>query len=575
MNVLKYKLLLLILLMPLTGLYCQMTNPRAWAEWEVTDGVVIHQPNFYLKEEPSPVELLIAEEWDSLYVDLIRGLFEEGVKIYYILDTNNRPEYHSGIIDTMNLKYGIDIHHPDFHTVIGCKDQFARLTKWTRDHGPMNVFKNQTDSLYFFLFSDDAKGAGAVMRDYLGMPDTVFYQGGAGNIGSDGGNYIVDGHGMGIVNMGNGAVLPELKSYFGLDTVYALANYLEHADYYLKMVDEETLIISSHHPDDYIYGSEPYTYSQDSAVLSGLVAFFQEQVVSQYGRPMKVFSIPNPTSVCDDSLHLWWYTHYASYTNSLIVNRSVFVPQFNIPGHDSTALAIYRQAMPGYRIVPVFTRRGATAGGGVHCLTNSVVASDPVLIRHYCLNDTVDIAAGYDITARIMAAAGISEAFVHWSSDPQGPFQSVLMQNDSGEAFSGLIPYQTGMTDVYYYIAAVSEKGRSGIKPMVAPDHTFHFTIRGGAPGWISQAEKAPGRILIYPNPSSGIFNADLSHSGLDIRSDLTICLYDIMGKRHFYQKTGGKNEMVLFFGEMGKGTYFLVIRDIKGRFVLEEILIL
>lgn len=556
------------------GIYSQMTHPRAWAEWEETDGVIIHQPNFYLQEQPTPVELLIAEEWDSLYVDLIRGLFDEGVKIYYILDTNDRPEYHSDIIDTMYLKYDIDIHHPGFHTVIGCKDNYTKLTKWTRDHGPMNVFKNETDSLYFYLFSDDAKGAGAVMRDYLGTPDTVFYQGGAGNIGSDGGNYIVDGHAMGIVNMGNGAVLPALKSYFGLDTVYALANYLEHADYYLKMVGEETLIISSHHPDDYIYGSEPYTYSQDSAILSGLVAFFQEQVVSQYGRPMKVFSVPNPPSVCDDSLQLWWYTHYASYINSLIVNRSVFVPQFDTPGHDSTALAIYRQVMPGYRIVPVFSRRGATAGGGVHCLTNSVAASDPVLIRHYCLNDTVDVAAGYDIIATIMAAAGISEAFVNWSSDPLGPFQSVLMEKDSGDAYSGLIPYQTGMTEVYYYITAVSEKGRSGIKPMVAPDHTFHFTIRGGAPGWISQAEQAGSIVRIYPNPARNLVRIDLSEARLDFSSAMDLRIYDLLGNRIMAGITGGEKEFSVSLEHLAAGQYFVVVQDLKGRFVSEKLLI-
>lgn len=139
----------------ISPVFSQITAPRAWAEWEETDGIIIHQPNFYLQQDPSPVELMIAEEWDSLYLDLIRGLFAEGVKIYYILDTNDRPEYHSGILDTMNLKYGIDIQHPDFHIVIGCKANYSDLTKWTRDHGPMNVYKNRADSLYFYLFKDD------------------------------------------------------------------------------------------------------------------------------------------------------------------------------------------------------------------------------------------------------------------------------------------------------------------------------------------------------------------------------------------------------------------------------------
>jgi hypothetical protein len=108
------RLIVLSFLFNATLCFSQVNAPRAWAEWEGTDGIIIHQPNFYLQENPSPVELLIAEEWDSLYVDLIRGLKDEGVKIYYILDTNDRPEYHSGILDTMHLKYGIDINDPDF-----------------------------------------------------------------------------------------------------------------------------------------------------------------------------------------------------------------------------------------------------------------------------------------------------------------------------------------------------------------------------------------------------------------------------------------------------------------------------
>ena len=64
---------------PISALISQITNPRPWAEWEETDGVIIHQPNFYLEDNPSPIDLQIAEEWDSLYIDLIKGLFEEGI----------------------------------------------------------------------------------------------------------------------------------------------------------------------------------------------------------------------------------------------------------------------------------------------------------------------------------------------------------------------------------------------------------------------------------------------------------------------------------------------------------------
>jgi len=553
----------------------QITNPRPWAEWEETDGIIIHQPNFYLQENPSPVEWLIAEEWDSLYVDLVRGLIEEGVDIYYIIDTNDRPEYHSGILDTMNVKYGIDINDPGFHVVIGCKANYSSLTKWTRDHGPMNVYKNGVDTLYFYLFRDDYKGAGGVIRDYQGIPDTIFFNASSGNISSDGGNYIVDGDSMGIINGGLGAVLPDLKEYFGLDTVYSMPDYLDHADYYMKMLNEETLVISSQIRENYIYGSEPYTYEQDSSILAGMMAFFQEQVLSRYGRPMKVYQVPNPPSVRDDSLQLWWYTHYASYTNSLIVNRSLFVPQFSIPSSDSIALEIYREAMPGYKIIPVFSRRGATGGGGVHCLTNSVAAAEPVLISHACLSDTVDLAPGYEIVARIRTRSGVNHANVMWSANSEGPFQPVEMQNTSGDLYSGTITRPDGASEIYYYIFAGSNSGRTGIKPMVAPDYTYHFSIKGGAPGWIPATKKAEGIVKVYPNPATHLIKIDLSNAPSLIEHALRIDLYDYPGRNVLSQLARpGDSPIELNVSYLTPGNYFLVVMNDKGDFYFEKIII-
>jgi hypothetical protein len=562
-----------ILFLSFNASFCfsQVNVPRAWAEWEETDGIIIHQPNFYLQENPTPVEWLVAEEWDSLYVDLIRGLKEEGVNTYYILDTNDRPEYHSGILDTMHLKYDIDINDLLFHVVIGCKENYSDLTKWTRDHGPMNVYLIGADSLHFFLFRDDAKGAGGIMRDYLGIPDTVFYNASSGGTSSDGGNYLVDGCSMGIVNGGAGALLPEIKEYYGLDTVYALPDYLEHIDYYLKLLNEETLIISSQERENYIYGTETYTFEEDSAILSGMVSFFQEQVISQYGRPMKVFQVPNPPSMRDDSLQLWWYTQYASYTNSLIVNGSVFVPQFNIPGIDSTAREIYSEAMPGYKIVPVFCRRGATAGGAVHCLTNSVAATEPVYIKHSPYSDTAEQAPGYEIIAAIMTRSGVKSAIVHWSATPGGPFQQVTMQNISGDSYSGSIQPQAGTPDIYYYITAESNSGKTGTKPLVAPG----YTIRGGAPGWISHVRKAQGIIKIYPNPASVMIRIEMPEEISLINESFSLNIYDQLGRRVFSRLISPVGSSFdLNVSSLGPGQYFLVLMGENGEFYYDKLLI-
>ncbi len=64
----------------------------------------------------------------------------------------------------------------------------------------MNVYKNQVDSLYLYLFHDDNRGSGAIISEYLNLNDTVFNEGASGGLASDGGNYMVDGNKMGIID---------------------------------------------------------------------------------------------------------------------------------------------------------------------------------------------------------------------------------------------------------------------------------------------------------------------------------------------------------------------------------------
>lgn len=573
-NVFQYMMIILCYI-PYFNVSGQITNPRAWAEWEETDGIIIHQPNYYLEEDPAPIDIQIAEEWDSLYVDLIKGLFEEGVNIYYILDTNDRPEYHSGILDTIHLKYGINIQNPKFHIVYGCKENYNRLTKWTRDHGPMNVYKNQIDSLYFYLFKDDNMGAGAVIREYLGLNDTVFYENASGGLSSDGGNYMVDGNAMGIIDCGNNAMLTEYKTKFGLDTVHCISHYLNHCDYYMKLVNEETIIVADRLPENYTYGTEPFTYLEDSVIIVNIISYLQEQVISQYGRSLKIFKIPTPPSQKNDSLRLWYYTQHASYTNSLIVNSSVFVPQFDVYWNDSIAIDIYKKAMPGYTIVPVYSRRGAGEGGAVHCLTNSVASLDPIWISHAWFNDTVKPQFDYEIESSVMTKNGVSDVSIYYSTTTDGPFQQTPMELVSENVFRGNIPREDNTSKIYYYINAVSSSGKSVSKPFVAPQWTYEINIKEGSSGWISKTEKAFGHLEIYPNPATNYVKIDISKGSLKNGKILTLYLYDLFGriiKKELY--INNNNTIELQLASLASGKYFILIRDEDGSFLSNKFIV-
>lgn len=551
----------------------QITNPRPWAEWEETDGVIVHQPNFYI-ENPAPIDLQIAEEWDRLYVELIEGLMQEGVNIYYILDTNDRPEYHSGILDTMQLKYGIDIHDPKFHVVIGCRANYNRLTKWTRDHGPMNVYKNKVDSLYLYLFKDDNRGSGAIIRNYLNLRDTVFNENASSSLASDGGNYMVDGNKMGIIDFGYNAMLPEYQTKFGLDTVHQIPHYLNHCDYYMKLVNEETIILTDRHPDNYTYGSEPYSYEEDSALLLNILSYLQEQVISQYGRPLKVYRISSPPSQKNDSLKLWYYTQYASYTNSIIVNNSVFVPQFDVLTYDSIALETYRRAMPGYNIIPVYSRRGVVEGGAVHCLTNSVAAIDPIWIHHAWYSDTVQPKPEYEIEANVMTRSGVFELYTYYSKSPDGPFNRVPMLLDFDNEYRASIPRVDNADIIHYYLEVTSSSGKTIKKPFVAPDCTYQIIINEASNGVINKSYKASGHLKLFPNPAVDITHIEISSEEFRSSNAIIINVYDLYGKTVKKQHTIFKEIIKLNLSGLTAGEYFIMIQNDEGFFLSNKLII-
>ncbi len=128
-----------------------------------------------------------------------------------------------------------------------------------------------------------------------------------------------------------------------------------HVDLLVKLADAETVLVSR--------ASGP-----NRASLHQTAEIFRRSTNAS-GQPYRVFELPNPP------LYLNWgiYPVWRTYTNSLTVNGHVLVPVFGIPT-DTEALAIYRQAMPDFEIIPIDCAPGANGGGAVHCLTKEIAA---------------------------------------------------------------------------------------------------------------------------------------------------------------------------------------------------------
>ena len=121
----------------------------------------------------------------------------------------------------------------------------------------------------------------------------------------------------------------------------------------------------------------------------------------------------------------------------------------------------------------------------------------------------------YEVKSYIKTKSGVASAKVYWTTDITQPYNSVDMTM-SQDTFRANIPAQSLGTNVYYYISATSNSGRTSTKPLTAPEGYIKFTIDN--PTSISQNTFAPEEYSLsqnYPNPFNPTTNLEFGISKL------------------------------------------------------------
>ena len=248
-------------------------------------------------------------------------------------------------------------------------------TVWVRDYGPFGLSAGPgrpgiVDAIYRhyqYRTDDDAlpSSLGSVKRiEVYGM-----------NIILDGGNLMVDSRGNLFMTkrtyLWNSHLSPEqvdgaLKEALRVRNVVAFdyagypgepADGTGHIDMFMKLLNDHTVLIS-------LADTEPFKSNSEKAL-----AYFRGRTAPD-GYPYKVITVKG-----------WqkygaWYT----YTNSLIVNNTVIMPSYSgASQQEAAAVAAYREGMPGVTVVPVNSDSSITAGGSIHCVTQTI----PVLPPRY------------------------------------------------------------------------------------------------------------------------------------------------------------------------------------------------
>ena len=449
---------------------------------------------------------------------------------------------------------------------------------WIRDYGANTVYGSWNDDriLVDWMYNrprpDDD-----VVPDELGQHmDIDVYSTTAepNDLMNTGGNYMSDGFGLAfeselIVEENNGEstwwtdfpdhTLEEiegiLEDFMGIESLVTMSmlpyDGIHHIDMHMKLLDESTLLMSEY-PEGVADGPQ----------IEANLEYVLSNYTTRWGTPFDVIRIPSPPEYNYGYPDVGGY--YLTYSNAVFVNNKVILPTYYTE-YDTTALRIWEEALPGYDIVGIDCDSGndniISLSGAIHCITHSVGVEDPLIISHLPLDDTENTTDPYTVEGYLSHRSGISTATLFYATSPDGPWTEVVMSDTgNGEDFTADIPAQASGTVVYYYISGEANSGKTGNRPMPAPEGWWTFHVGEIIIDGIAENEIG-GFSPIYPNPASAITCVPVQlRSELDAR----VVLRNVMGAtiEVIHQGILPQGQTKLFFdaSNLASGAYVITL---------------
>lgn len=445
---------------------------------------------------------------------------------------------------------------------------------WIRDYGANPCYLNNVDSLILVDWkynrptrvSDDTIPRSIARMLEIPLYETIVnpYE-----VIHTGGNYMTDGMNTAFSSH---LILDEnptktetqinsiMDDFMGIDRYIKMETLpydgIHHIDMHMKLLDEETLLV----------GQYPNGIA-DGPQIEANIQYVLSNFNSSFGTPYKVIRIPQPPDQLNGFTYPNTSGNYLTYTNATIINKTVIVPQFYAQ-YDTTAIRIWKDAMPGYNIVGINSNSTISASGSLHCITHSVGVQAPLRIVHQNLPNTTNTVTPYQVDAIVQHKSGIQFATLYYTTDTANvPYTAVAMTltNASTDTWTGFIPAQVAGTHVYYYIKGHANSGKEQVRPMPAPAGNFEFDVVGGSTG-IQENETIFSQ-QAFPNPSHGI---TCIPTYLNETSKGSIKLYDVLGKLvstiYEGEMPSGTKNYFINTSDMNAGAYFIVLETATNR---------
>lgn len=454
-------------------LFGQAQNPRHPAEWEELSAVVME---FRYFKNPGV-------SWDEAFdpfVKTAQACINEGID-FYILNPDTNWSRNPVPVDLDTVFDNRNISSPLIHIIP--TDTLSASFPWARDHGMYLVYQNDVEQRFLLNFEDDHSGK--FIADHLDIPSATIEKRITEPYYSDGGNFMTDGHGT--FNIAASYTAKEIptglqtdfayfRRHFGIRQTLNLPSSLVHIDYFMKMIDEATSLVANIPNSNYDVSIDEFyddQYYIDQAVIT-----VSQQLQAFNGQPINFIPIQNAPTTYDEKTGIVLHTSKATYINSLILNKTVLVPQYRIEPFDEQAIAAYTKAMRGYNIVGVDCRQYAHLSGAIHCLTHEIYAKNPIYLQHHWYEGNLSHAPnGYSVSVMAKSADGIRQAVLHWRTNKDEPFAAKVMKSMPGNHFQAMIPSCENGTTIEYYLQVENQMGKVVHKPIAAPAHAYSFTI--------------------------------------------------------------------------------------------------
>lgn len=464
----KFYLIASIFILPVISVFSQEKKLEPWQYGHWLSAEEMHKKYEVSKsfqETPPPIgPVRNVAEFDQMQgvlvrypfgipIDLVKQMAEDVMVTTIVLNSTQQA--------TVTSQYqaaGVNMAHCNF--LLAPTDSY-----WTRDYGPW--FESDSShqiGIVDFPYNRPRPNDDEIPKkvaEMLGIPWFGM------NVIHTGGNYMTDGLGISSSTdlvwsenptQPHDSIAAKVKRYLGIDPYLVEPDpngtYIDHIDCWGKYLAPDKILIRKVPP------SHPQ-YAQIEATAN-----FYANTPCSYGYNYRVFRVNTPND--------------QPYTNSLILDKKVFVPIMNSSWDDS-AIAAYQAAMPGYDIRGIIGNPSTpwVSTDALHCRCMGLADIGQLYIHHIPLTGNQPAQDNFLLSADLIPcsdSAVYNDSVLIWYQVNSGNYQKINMINTSGLHYTGLIPKQPAGSVIHYYLYAADKSGHNATMPFMGPADPFTFT---------------------------------------------------------------------------------------------------